>query len=425
MKVSRRGSPRQRRGRRRGGRRLRRRARDGRRTRGRPPRRADRRRRRRVVPLPRRPPGRHRHPRPGPAALRGVRPDHRLARGGRRPAEGLDRRGRADDAGQGSRTGRADRGRRRPAARRHRRGDRAAARGADHHVRLRSRVLREARPRATDGPPRWRTCRTSPATTSTRPAPGATSACRPARRTRRWPCTPIRNLARIGFGTVAVRWSQLGFGRTSTTSTSQSTPRNLFGFKDGTANVKAEETDALDEHVWVGADDDPAAADWLAGGSLPRRPPDQHDDRGLGPPAAGGPGGLRRPHQGQRRPALRRRGDVRAGLLDARPRRPGHPEGRAHPRSCTRPRTTACGCCAAATTSSTAPTRSAGWTPGCSSSPSCATRVRQFVPVMNRMAQEGRARGVPEVHVVGAVRGAPGHGPGRARRPGPVRLTMT
>lgn len=76
----------------------------------------------------------------------------------------------------------------------------------------------------------------------------------------------IRNLARIGFGTVAVRWSQLGFGRTSTTSTSQSTPRNLFGFKDGTANVKAEEPAELDKHVWVGADDDPRAG-WLAGGS--------------------------------------------------------------------------------------------------------------------------------------------------------------
>lgn len=76
----------------------------------------------------------------------------------------------------------------------------------------------------------------------------------------------IRNLARIGFGTVAVRWSQLGFGRTSTTSTTQSTPRNLFGFKDGTANVKAEEADALEEHVWVGAGDD-AKAGWLAGGS--------------------------------------------------------------------------------------------------------------------------------------------------------------
>src|SRR5262249_61701746 len=73
----------------------------------------------------------------------------------------------------------------------------------------------------------------------------------------------IRNLARIGFGTVAVRWSQLGFGRTSTTSTSQSTPRNLFGFKDGTANIKAEDPADLDEHVGGGADDDQA---WLAGG---------------------------------------------------------------------------------------------------------------------------------------------------------------
>jgi deferrochelatase/peroxidase EfeB len=76
----------------------------------------------------------------------------------------------------------------------------------------------------------------------------------------------IRNLARIGFGRASVRWSQLGFGRTSSTSTAQSTPRNLFGFKDGTANLKAEETATIDEHVWVpkGAD---AAADWLAGGS--------------------------------------------------------------------------------------------------------------------------------------------------------------
>lgn len=76
----------------------------------------------------------------------------------------------------------------------------------------------------------------------------------------------IRNLARIGFGTVAVRWSQLGFGRTSTTSTSQSTPRNLFGFKDGTANIKAEETADVNEHVWVSKGDDDRA-DWLAGGS--------------------------------------------------------------------------------------------------------------------------------------------------------------
>ena len=76
----------------------------------------------------------------------------------------------------------------------------------------------------------------------------------------------VRNLARIGFGRASVRWSQLGFGRTSSTSTAQSTPRNLFGFKDGTANLKAEEAATIDEHVWVpqGAD---GAADWLAGGS--------------------------------------------------------------------------------------------------------------------------------------------------------------
>src|SRR5690606_2422972 len=59
------------------------------------------------------------------------------------------------------------------------------------------------------------------------------------------------------------RWTQLGFGRTSSTTSAQATPRNLLGFKDGTANLKAENADALDRFVWVGADDTP----WLAGGS--------------------------------------------------------------------------------------------------------------------------------------------------------------
>ncbi|MET4159177.1 deferrochelatase/peroxidase EfeB [Agromyces sp. PvR057] len=74
----------------------------------------------------------------------------------------------------------------------------------------------------------------------------------------------IRNLSRIAFGRASLRWSQLGFGRTSSTSTTQETPRNLFGFKDGTANIKAEETADVTEQVWVGASDGPA---WLAGGS--------------------------------------------------------------------------------------------------------------------------------------------------------------
>jgi deferrochelatase/peroxidase EfeB len=76
----------------------------------------------------------------------------------------------------------------------------------------------------------------------------------------------IRNLARIAFGTAAIKWAQLGYGRTSSTSTTQMTPRNLFGFKDGTANLKAEEPIELDKHVWVSASDDADAA-WLAGGT--------------------------------------------------------------------------------------------------------------------------------------------------------------
>jgi deferrochelatase/peroxidase EfeB len=76
----------------------------------------------------------------------------------------------------------------------------------------------------------------------------------------------IRNLARIGFGTVAMRWAQLGFGRTSSTTRAQQTPRNLMGFKDGTANLRAEDEPELEDFVWVGRGDDPAAQ-WLAGGS--------------------------------------------------------------------------------------------------------------------------------------------------------------
>src|SRR5215218_8491651 len=73
----------------------------------------------------------------------------------------------------------------------------------------------------------------------------------------------IRNLARIGRGTVAMRWSQLGFGRTASTTRAQDTPRNLMGFKDGTANIRAEDTEAMDKFVWVGGEG-PA---WMRGGS--------------------------------------------------------------------------------------------------------------------------------------------------------------
>jgi deferrochelatase/peroxidase EfeB len=74
----------------------------------------------------------------------------------------------------------------------------------------------------------------------------------------------IRNFARIGRGTAAMRWSQLGFGRTSSTSTGQSTPRNLMGFKDGTNNIKSEAGGEFSDFVWVGNETDQP---WMRGGS--------------------------------------------------------------------------------------------------------------------------------------------------------------
>jgi len=75
----------------------------------------------------------------------------------------------------------------------------------------------------------------------------------------------VRNLARIGRGIVVMRWSQLGFGRTSSTSSAQETARNLMGFKDGTNNITSEQRASLDRHVWA----TPHAGDppWMAGGT--------------------------------------------------------------------------------------------------------------------------------------------------------------
>ena len=72
----------------------------------------------------------------------------------------------------------------------------------------------------------------------------------------------MRNLARIGRGAAVIRWSQLGFGRTSSTSSAQKTPRNLMGFKDGTNNIHAEDEDAMDRYVWVRE-----GPDWMRGGT--------------------------------------------------------------------------------------------------------------------------------------------------------------
>jgi deferrochelatase/peroxidase EfeB len=74
----------------------------------------------------------------------------------------------------------------------------------------------------------------------------------------------VRNLARLTRGATQMRWLQLGFGRTSATTSAQATPRNLHGFKDGTNNIKSDDTAAMAEHVWLGRDERQA---WLRGGT--------------------------------------------------------------------------------------------------------------------------------------------------------------
>jgi deferrochelatase/peroxidase EfeB len=73
----------------------------------------------------------------------------------------------------------------------------------------------------------------------------------------------IRNLTRIARGIAVVRWVQEGFGRTSSTTSSQVTPRNLMGFKDGTNNLRADHA-GFASNVWATSGD---GASWMVDGS--------------------------------------------------------------------------------------------------------------------------------------------------------------
>lgn len=71
----------------------------------------------------------------------------------------------------------------------------------------------------------------------------------------------IRDLARIAkqTGAAKTRWAMLGFGRASA-GKGQHTPRNLFGFRDGTRNIRSD--DDFNQFVWT--NDGP---DWQRNGS--------------------------------------------------------------------------------------------------------------------------------------------------------------
>jgi deferrochelatase/peroxidase EfeB len=56
---------------------------------------------------------------------------------------------------------------------------------------------------------------------------------------------------RLAYGVATLRYFHVGFGRTSSTSRDQVTPRNLLGFKDGTDNLQVDAPRAYAAHVWA------------------------------------------------------------------------------------------------------------------------------------------------------------------------------
>ena len=66
----------------------------------------------------------------------------------------------------------------------------------------------------------------------------------------------IRNLLRKGREHLTLKWSQTGYAAITSQG---STPRNLFGFKDGTANVTSQ--DDFDRVIWCDQDN------WMKNGT--------------------------------------------------------------------------------------------------------------------------------------------------------------
>ncbi|BDC41346.1 iron uptake transporter deferrochelatase/peroxidase subunit [Paraburkholderia terrae] len=69
----------------------------------------------------------------------------------------------------------------------------------------------------------------------------------------------VRQLARMGYGAIQMRWGQAGF----LSGPKGQTPRNLMGFKDGTNNPSTAKPPLMNQFVWASAADAP----WMQGGT--------------------------------------------------------------------------------------------------------------------------------------------------------------
>ena len=77
----------------------------------------------------------------------------------------------------------------------------------------------------------------------------------------------LRQLMRRTRSDLVLRWMIDGYARGigAGRASEAATPRNLLGFKDGTANLDVDDDTLMDRHVWVGPDD--GEPEWAVGGS--------------------------------------------------------------------------------------------------------------------------------------------------------------
>ena len=75
----------------------------------------------------------------------------------------------------------------------------------------------------------------------------------------------LRQLMRATRREMILHWMVDGYTRGTHPSAGSGAPRNLMGFKDGTANLDPTDEGVMDTYVWIAADDD--EPDWATGGS--------------------------------------------------------------------------------------------------------------------------------------------------------------
>ena len=219
-------------------------------------------------------------------------------------------------------------------------------------------------------------------------------ASRPAPTTRRWPCTRCATSCGWASASSSVRWSQLGFGRTSSTVAQPG---------DAAQHVRLQ--GRHQQHQGRGPAGARRARLGRAGGRARRRP------RGWPAAPTSSPGGSgctsrsgTAPRCMEQEQIIGRDKGVGAPLgqadefddrrLRGKPAPTASPRSRrtAHVRLAHRePARAASGSCAAATTSPTAPTAQGTSTPGCSSSRSCRDAHQQFVPMQRALARPTRS----------------------------------